>query len=146
VCLRSGTDWIFIYNSTFCPHSVFMCFMWIWEQTAIISLYSMCRLVFVMQTRCVYQEVETPTPVSAICITTTFCSAHCFLLHLLYRFTSVLLSLQPVDTHCPQLHCRSTLITNFPVSGHQPCGKKHCPIHGQSVTFWLMTPCTLVGG
>jgi len=27
-------------NSTFCPHSVFMCFVWIWEKTAIISLYS----------------------------------------------------------------------------------------------------------
>jgi hypothetical protein len=27
-------------NSTFCPHSVFVCFMWISEQTAIISLYS----------------------------------------------------------------------------------------------------------
>jgi len=27
-------------SSTFCPHSVFMCFVWISEQTAIISLYS----------------------------------------------------------------------------------------------------------
>ena len=27
-------------NSTFCPHSVFMCFVWIWEQAAIISLYN----------------------------------------------------------------------------------------------------------
>ena len=27
-------------NSTFCPHSVFMCFVCISEQTAIISLYS----------------------------------------------------------------------------------------------------------
>jgi hypothetical protein len=27
-------------NPTFCPHSVFMCFVWISEQTAIISLYS----------------------------------------------------------------------------------------------------------
>ena len=27
-------------NSTFCPHSVFICFVWISEQTAIISLYS----------------------------------------------------------------------------------------------------------
>jgi len=25
-------------NSTFCPHGVFMCFAWISEQTAIISL------------------------------------------------------------------------------------------------------------
>jgi hypothetical protein len=28
------------HNSTFRPHSVFMCFVWISEQTAIISLYS----------------------------------------------------------------------------------------------------------
>ena len=27
-------------NFTFCPHSVFMCFVWISEQTAIISLYN----------------------------------------------------------------------------------------------------------
>jgi len=26
-------------NSTFCPHTVLMCFVWISEQTAIISLY-----------------------------------------------------------------------------------------------------------
>jgi hypothetical protein len=24
-------------NSTFCPHSIFMCFIWNWEQTAIIN-------------------------------------------------------------------------------------------------------------
>jgi hypothetical protein len=33
-------------NSTFCPHSVCMCFVWIWEQTAIISLYSVKWLAF----------------------------------------------------------------------------------------------------
>jgi hypothetical protein len=27
-------------NSTFSPHSVFMCYVWISEQTAIISLYN----------------------------------------------------------------------------------------------------------
>jgi len=27
-------------NPTFCPHSVFMCLVWISEQAAIISLYS----------------------------------------------------------------------------------------------------------
>ena len=36
-------------NSTFCPHSVFMCFVWIWEQTAIISLYSIKWLVFIRE-------------------------------------------------------------------------------------------------
>jgi len=40
VCLLRGTDWVFIYNATFCPHTVFMCYVWISEQTAIISLYN----------------------------------------------------------------------------------------------------------
>ena len=46
-------------NSTFCPHSVFVCFVWIWEQTAIISLYSINWLVFIMETVCVYCAVRT---------------------------------------------------------------------------------------
>ena len=46
-------------NSTFCPHSVFMCFVWIWEQTAIISLYSINWLVFITETECVYCAVRT---------------------------------------------------------------------------------------
>ena len=37
-------------NSTFCPHSVFMCFVWISEQTAIISLYNINRLVCITET------------------------------------------------------------------------------------------------
>ena len=32
-------------NSTFCPHSVFMCFVWISEQTAIISPHSIKSVV-----------------------------------------------------------------------------------------------------
>ena len=38
-----------INNSTFCPNSVFMCFVWIWEQTAIISLYSINWLVCITE-------------------------------------------------------------------------------------------------
>jgi hypothetical protein len=49
VCLLRGT---------FCPHSVFMFFMWIWEQTAIISLYSINWLVFITEIECVYCEVR----------------------------------------------------------------------------------------
>ena len=59
MCLLRGTDWVFIYNSTFCPHSVFMCFVWIWEQTAIISLYNINWLVFITKTDCVYCAVRT---------------------------------------------------------------------------------------
>jgi len=44
-------------NSTFWPHSVFMCFVWVWEQTAIISLHSINWLVCVTETVCVYCAV-----------------------------------------------------------------------------------------
>ena len=46
-------------NSTFCPHSVFMYFVWIWEQTAIISLYSINWLVCITEKECVYCSVRT---------------------------------------------------------------------------------------
>jgi hypothetical protein len=46
-------------NSTFCPHSVFMCFVWISEQTSIISLYSINWLVCITETECVYCAVWT---------------------------------------------------------------------------------------
>ena len=35
-----------------------MCFVWIWEQTAIISLYSIDWLVFITETGCVYCAVR----------------------------------------------------------------------------------------
>ena len=41
------------------PRTVFMCFVWIWEQTAIISLYSIDWLVCITETECVYCAVRT---------------------------------------------------------------------------------------
>jgi len=46
-------------NSMFCPHSVFMCSVWISEQTQIISLYSINWLVFITEAECVYCAVRT---------------------------------------------------------------------------------------
>ena len=46
-------------NSTCCPHRVLMCFVWLSEQTAIISLYSINWLVFITETECVYCAVRT---------------------------------------------------------------------------------------
>jgi hypothetical protein len=46
-------------NSAFCSHSVFMCFVWISEQTAIISLHSINWLAFITETECVYCAVGT---------------------------------------------------------------------------------------
>jgi len=46
-------------NSTFCPHSAFMCSLWFSEQTAIISLYSINWLVCITETECVYCAVRT---------------------------------------------------------------------------------------
>ena len=45
-------------NSTFCPHSVFMCFVWIWEQTAIISLHNINWLVFITETVCLLRGTD----------------------------------------------------------------------------------------
>ena len=66
MCINFWTHWLLyilpdltLTNSTFCPHSVFMCFVWIWEQTAIISLYSNNWLVFITETECVYCAVRT---------------------------------------------------------------------------------------
>jgi hypothetical protein len=49
----------FSFNSrTFCTLSVFMCFVWISEQTAIISLCSINWLVCITETECVYCAVR----------------------------------------------------------------------------------------
>jgi hypothetical protein len=46
-------------NPTFCPHTVFMRFVLISEQTAIISLFSINWLDFITETECVYCAVRT---------------------------------------------------------------------------------------
>ena len=46
-------------NPTFCSHSVFICFLWISEQTAIISIYNINWLVFIIETGSVYCAVRT---------------------------------------------------------------------------------------
>jgi hypothetical protein len=40
------------------PHRVFMCFVWISEKTAIISLYSINWLVFITETECLLRGTE----------------------------------------------------------------------------------------
>jgi hypothetical protein len=45
-------------NSTFCPHSVFMCFVWIWELIAIISLYSINWLVCITEGMCLLRGTD----------------------------------------------------------------------------------------
>ena len=70
-------DWVFIYNSTFCPHNLFMCFVWIWEQTAIISLYSINWPVFITEEN-VYCAVGTGSLyIIIICINFSLLSAKC---------------------------------------------------------------------
>jgi len=54
-----GTTSLTFNSSMFCPHTVFVCFVWISEQTAIISLYNINWLVFVTEMECVYCAVRT---------------------------------------------------------------------------------------
>ena len=58
-CLVHVTSGVRSKDFAFCSHSVFMCFVWIWEQTAIISLYNINWLVCITETGCVYCAVRT---------------------------------------------------------------------------------------
>ena len=58
-------------DSTLCPHSVFMCFVWISEQTAIISLYNINWLVCVSETESVYCAARTGSVVKVVTVCTT---------------------------------------------------------------------------
>jgi hypothetical protein len=61
MCFVTGfynQDGVSLLRGTYCPHSVFVCFVRIWEQTAIISLYSINWLVFITETECVYCTVR----------------------------------------------------------------------------------------
>jgi hypothetical protein len=58
------TECLTFNNSTFCPHSVFMCFVWISEQTAIISLYSINWPVCIAETDTVKFGVLSTVPPS----------------------------------------------------------------------------------
>jgi len=45
-------------NTAFCPHSLFMCFVWISVQRGIISLNNINTTFFVMDADCVLSEAE----------------------------------------------------------------------------------------
>jgi hypothetical protein len=48
------------HNCALCPHRLlFVCFVWIWERTAIISQYGVQWLDFVTEMECVYFAVRT---------------------------------------------------------------------------------------
>jgi hypothetical protein len=53
--------WRIRHTDTFCPHSVFMYFVWFLEQTAIISLCSINWLVCITETERVYCAIRAET-------------------------------------------------------------------------------------
>jgi hypothetical protein len=55
MCLLRSTAWIFV------------CFVWIWEQTAIISLYSNNWLVFITKTECLLRGTDWVLSVELSC-------------------------------------------------------------------------------
>jgi hypothetical protein len=86
-------------NSTFCPHSVFMCFVWIWEQTAIISLYNINWLVFITETEYVYCVVRTGYLYTASLTfsNSTFCPYSVFVCFVWIREQTAIISLYNIN-------------------------------------------------
>jgi len=80
-------------NSTFCPHSVFMCFVWISEQTAIISLYNINWLVCITETESVYCAVRT----ESLYTTLTFCPHSVFVCFVWIWEQTAIISLYSVN-------------------------------------------------
>ena len=49
------------------PHTVFMCFVFIWEQTAACATYIMNCLVFITEMKSVYCALRTESLNKAVC-------------------------------------------------------------------------------
>ena len=88
--VRTGSLYVIL---TFCPHSVFMCFVWIWEQTAIISLYSINWLVFITETECVYCAVRT----GSLYVILTFCPHSVFMCFVRIWEQTAIISLHSIN-------------------------------------------------
>ena len=86
-------------NSTFCPHSVFMCFVWIREQATIISLYSINWLVFITETECVYCAVRTGSLYTASLTfsNSTFCPHSVFMCFMWIWVQTAIISLYCIN-------------------------------------------------
>ena len=68
-CLLRGTDWEFKYNGLrfICKGLIFICFVFIWEQTATCATYSINWLVFITEMKSVYCAVRTGNLNKAVC-------------------------------------------------------------------------------
>jgi len=63
-----------VCTSSCSAHTVFMCFVFIWEQTVICATYSINWLVFITEMESVYSAVQTGSLNKAVCASS--CSAH----------------------------------------------------------------------
>jgi hypothetical protein len=104
---------ITLKNRTFCPQSFVMCFVWISEQTAILSFYGLNLLDIITKTECLYCAVRTvfnsgySLSLSGLSITSTttcqnllhqhFLSLFLNFIFLLYKSKSRLNSLQTLQ-------------------------------------------------
>jgi len=91
-----------------------MCFVWIWEQTAVISLYSINWLVFITETQCAYRAVRAEFLLVAVI------SIH-FIMQSLEKSTDFFLSAGYEVSSQFHLHIYSTILC-VSISTHLPYG------------------------
>ena len=68
-CLQRGTDCVFKYSGLrfVCKGLIFMCFVFIWEQTGTCATYNINWLVFITEMKSVYSAVRTGSLNTAVC-------------------------------------------------------------------------------
>ena len=84
-------------NSTFCSHSVFMWFVWIWGQTAIISLYNINWLVFITQIYPFKTKWLLYVPPGLTFNNSTFCPHSVFVCYVLIWEQTAIISLHSIS-------------------------------------------------
>jgi hypothetical protein len=100
-------------NSTFCPHSVFMCFVWISEQTAIISVYSINWLDFIKEIYHFVAHWSLYVPQILAFINSTFCPHSLFMCFVWISEQTAIICLHSINW----LDCMTKLevCINFPL-------------------------------
>ena len=116
-CLQRGTDGVFKES---CPRFVFkglifMCFVFIWEQTATCATYSINWLVFITEMKSVYSAVRTES-LHNICFFFKRLTvlSECLLHLLLTKVTQFTLC------YCV---CQNTVLRNITVFVNSPAGQ-----------------------
>ena len=128
-----------------------MCFVWIWAQTAIISLYSVNWLVFITETESVYCAVRTGSLCIILAYSSRPCHGSCVLSPASHRRDQVAIQASPGDGWWTKRHWEKFLSQyfSFPCQYHStiaPYSFIHLPptLYNVSLPLLQFSPVSII--